>query len=323
MINENNYIINSKCICNKGLGWSKKIQIILEPCNHIFHNKCFSKQVTNSCPICGIMIEGINTKDGLINELTKKHKKKTYQKYVDMVSVSNFDDMGDEKRNLLNMIELICIIGKVPFASGFNDGHKVCVDLLSLLGTKLLVSGMENIPKKGGRIYIANHTSYLDMAILFYLFKSSFLASSVIKDTWIGNQLKKIVPLLIIERGKNINTVEKIKNHVQKYGSICLFPEGMITHPDTIIRFRTGAFNTGYPVCPVVIKYGKILYDTNITNFIKKLTTEPNIKINVYILPQVFPPFSDEKIEQVRNDMAKIGNMALSRVSNRDLKDKN
>ena len=73
-----------------------------------------------------------------------------------------------------------------------------------------------------------------------------------------------IVPLLIIKRGKNANTVKKMKNYVRKHGSICLFPEGIITHPDTIIQFRTGAFNIGEPILPVVIKYNPAIFDDDI-----------------------------------------------------------
>jgi 1-acyl-sn-glycerol-3-phosphate acyltransferase len=113
-----------------------------------------------------------------------------------------------------------------------------------------------------------------------------------------------------------------MKRYVKKHGSICLFPEGMISHPDTIIRFRTGAFYVGYPVQPIIIKYEPVIYDNDMDTMIKKLLSSDNLTITLHILPQQLPPFDDKKIEDIRELMGKTGNIALSRVSNKDMNDK-
>lgn len=238
-----------------------------------------------------------------------------------MVSMKNFDDLYSSRVNMFNMIDIFGIVSSFPFLSGIEDGRNGCGEVLNLMNSKIIAQGMKNIDEKNPRVYIANHTTYLDFLVIFYLLKCGFLASSVIGDTWVGQQAINIVPLLIIERGKDTNTVDKMKEYIKEKGSICIFPEGMITHPDTIIQFRTGAFYTGYPIYPVVIRYDPIIYDTDMNKLINKISSQPNITIYVDILPVENPPFNSNKIESIRMKMGKAGNLALSRVSNRDIKD--
>ena len=117
------------------------------------------------------------------------------------------------------------------------------------------------------------------------------------------------------------NTVEKIRNYVDKTGSICLFPEGMLTHPSTLTRFRTGAFHVGRPIYPIVLKYKNVISDMSAKDFILKISSSQNETIEMYILDPFYPPFDDEQIEKVRMAMGRVGGMFLSRVSNRDIKD--
>lgn len=319
MIN-NNKSLNAKCICGSVLIWKKYNHLMLEPCEHIIHQKCLIIQKNKTiCPICKKDITSYHTFDDLQNK--KNTSKDFYQKYVDMISMKNFDNLYDNNMDYFNMIDIIGLISRFPFLSGYKDGKDGCRDLLSLMNCKIITKGLNNINNNEPHIFIANHTSYLDFVVIFYLFKCGFLSSAIIRDMWVGKQVMNIVPLLIIERGKDNNTVEKMKQYVKENGSICLFPEGMITHPDTLIRFRTGAFHVGYPIYPVVINYDPVIYDTNMYNFVNKLSNARNFTVHVNILESEKPPFNDLMIEQIRHKMAKAGNLALSRVSNRDIKD--
>jgi 1-acyl-sn-glycerol-3-phosphate acyltransferase len=187
---------------------------------------------------------------------------------------------------------------------------------------EIKVRGLNKI-KPGPKVFIANHTSHLDFFTIFYVLGPGFLASSVVKDNIVSNQLTNILPLLIIDRGKKGgNTVDKMRKYVETHESICLFPEGMMTHPDTIIRFRTGAFNVGYPVYPVVLKYTNVVGDMSTPNFILKIASRQHEIIEMHILGPFLPPFDENKIELVRHAMANRGKMVLSRVSNRDIIEK-
>jgi len=320
-----NKSLNSKCICGSGLIWKKYKLMMLEPCEHIIHQKCL--KTLTKCPLCNVTIDSIESTADLHEKLKKTslrmqtYENKTYQKYIDMISMTNFDNLYSGKANMFNMIDIVGIISSFPFLSGYDDGINGCKEVLSLMNSKIIVKGMKNINQKQPRVYIANHTSYLDFIVILYLLKCGFLSSSQIRESWIGKQIMNVIPLLVIERGKDKNTVEKMKKYVEKYGSLCLFPEGMITHPDTLIRFRTGAFYIGYPVYPVILRYDPIVYDTDIKRMIEKVSSQPELTIYVDILEAELPPFNEHKIEQVRKKMGKVGNLALSRVSNRDIKD--
>ena len=43
--------------------------------------------------------------------------------------------------------------------------------------------------------------------------------------------------------------------------------------------------------------------------------------MEVHVLGPYYPPFNNTDIERIRLDMGKVGDMVLSRVSNRDIVD--
>lgn len=316
-------ILNAICYCKKSL-ISKPVELLMaQPCEHIFHKSCYLNDKLKTCPLCSADITHVFTSRQLKKYLKTHNDFSMYQKYADMVSMKNFDNFYNRPHGgkVMNVIDGVGIAAGFPFYSGVSDGMKICKDILCLMNSKLIVKGLKNIDTTKPRVYIANHTTYFDFVVIFYLLKCGFLSSATIKETWIGRQLMNIIKLLIIERGKSANTVDRMREYVKETGSICLFPEGMITHPDTIIRFRTGAFHIGYPIYPIVLRFDPIVYDNDIGKFMGKLITQPDLKIYVDILPVENPPFTPERIEEIRYSMAKTGNFAISRVSNKDVKD--
>lgn len=319
---EYNKKINCRCICGKGLNWINKKIIMLEPCEHIIHKECFNNQNNKDmCMICNSKIEKIYDEKTLYKN---KENQEIYQKYVDLISVKNFNYMTKVNKYKLveNIPKILSIFSKIPFSKGINDGKSLTHEIMNIGNVTLTVEGLENIPN-GPKVIIANHTSDFDFIPLFYIFQSGFLSSSILLQSQIGKMISNIIKTVIVDRGKkNNNTVIKMRKHVEKYGSICLFPEGLITHPDTIIRFRSGAFNIGYPISPVVLIYEPVVYDSDIGAYMQKLLSQEKFVVKMKILPPEFPPFTEQQIEKIRNKMAKAGNFAMSRVINKDIRDK-
>ena len=114
--------------------------------------------------------------------------------------------------------------------------------------------------------------------------------------------------------------VEKIKIYLEEMKRIVIYPEGTISNQDSLLRFRTGAFYTDAPVCPVIIKTDPFIYDDDFKKLLFKITTQSEIAVNIQINDFFYPPFDDNKIEKVRNYMCKIGKLDKSRVSNRTIK---
>ena len=308
--------LNIMCICGKLYNRVLKIIMIL-PCEHMFHEECLKKNKIEFCPICKIEIE---SKKSLLDDVKTKED---LQRYSDIISISNFCSLSSYK--IHNVIDNLFDIGKLfmtaPFCKGIKESRNVIKKFLSLNNTNVYVRGLDRINPKEKKVFICNHSSYLDFMIVLLFLDTYFLASDFINQSIITSSLSKIIPLLIIKRGTSNNTVEQMKQFVEKYGSICVFPEGMITHPDTIIKFRTGGFYVGEPIYPIILRYKQMKNDFNIGTFLAKSSSRYHTEIYMDIIGPYNPPFSKNDIEKIRQDMANVGNMLTSRVSSRDIID--
>jgi hypothetical protein len=63
------------------------------------------------------------------------------------------------------------------------------------------------------------------------------------------------------------------------------------------------------------------MMNNNTLVYLNNLINEDKITITFKILDMEYPPFNEEKIEQIRMKMAHSSNLVLSRVSNRDIVD--
>jgi len=316
-----NKLINAKCICKDSLTKNDINMIAILPCEHLIHFSCVKYIRNKKCPYCNIQISNLITFNEIKKEVVKKNKS-YYQLYIDMIAVHNIGNSGEIiYSNLIpRMPSFMKILTNFLYLKNEKEFDSFINDLFDLIKVQIYIKGKEKLNKQK-KVYIANHTSYIDPLIIYYLLRCSFLASPVLQSMWYCKHIPDIFPLLLIERGKDQNTVDKIKEFIDNKRSLCLFPEGMITHPKTMITFRSGAFHTGHPVQPIVINYKPGFYDGDYNNFLMKLISQDEIKIYINVLDTYYPPFDNNKIEQIRQDMANAGGYSLSRISNRDIKD--
>lgn len=314
-------VLNSLCYCGKGLPWTKDNIVMAYPCEHLYHEKCFNKLIMrNNIITCKLCDESINKKISMFDENIH------HQRFADILSMSYYDDMSNNTpgRFLDSIFDLATIFARLPFTTTKEEGKEICENLFSLNNLTLKVYGLEKTKLEKNKVYICNHVTHMELIIIYYLLGTGFLASSIVGQSAIVEQCRKVVPLLTFERGTNnkLNIVDEMRNFVDKKGSICLFPEGLMKHPDVLVRFRTGAFHIERPLYAVTIRHNNIICDGRINGFIYKLSAKKDINIEVHILGPYYPPFDNIKIEQIRSDMARHGNMVMSRVSNRDIQDK-
>ena len=313
-----NKSLNSICICKTGLPWKKDNVVMLYPCEHILHETCYKTLHNNICSIC-------NTPIKQIFRITDKDIH--HQRFADLLSVSYYSDMCTNKPDKFidSIFDTATVLARLPFTKGRQSGKDLCEQILSLNNTTIKVYGMNKLKLEKRKVFICNHVSLLDPCLIYYLFGTGFLSSAKPDEGYnFISQIKNFVPLLLISRGdktRKVNCVDEMKRYVDQNGSICVFPEGMLKHPDAIIRFRTGAFNTGHPLYPIVIRYNDVLGDGYIDQLIYKMGGKKDILIEVHVLGPYYPPFNENHIEQIRSDMARVGKMILSRVTSRDIKD--
>ena len=323
--------INAECFCEVGLPWMECETVMAYPCEHMFHSDCINglirnnssnssknSNVKNNCPMCGQPILR------LLNILDEDLDP---QRFADILSMTHYSDMSenDPVSFIDSIFDLTTLFVRLPFIDNIEDGRRLCERLFSMNNLTLKVYGQDKLKLEKNKVFIANHTTYYELVILYYLLNTGFLASAIANDSGIVKQSKNFIPLLTFNRGekkkKDFNIVDKMREFVDKNGSICLFPEGLMSHPDTLVRFRTGAFHIGRPVYAVVIRYPEIITDGYINKILYKLGAKKDITIEVHILGPYYPPFSPEDIQKIRSDMAYHGKMVMSRVSNRDIKD--
>src|SRR3990167_6977446 len=111
-------IINSTCICEKGLPWIRDKVLMLDPCEHLIHQKCFNKKKTNKCPFCDILIIRI------IHANDFKKDPSLYQKCIDIISMTNYDGMTRicTEQAIFNIPNLLGLIVQLPFTKGCKEG---------------------------------------------------------------------------------------------------------------------------------------------------------------------------------------------------------
>lgn len=310
-------VINSQCYCGIGLPWSNDSIVMAYPCEHMYHERCFNKIQNGVCKLCGAtIIKKLNMFDADLH----------HQRFADMLSVSYYDDMSCNTpgRFLDSVFDMASVFARMPFVTTRDEGRTICENIFSLNNLTMKVYGLEKIKLEKNKVYICNHVSHLELVVIFYLLGPGFLASSIAGQSKLFEQCKKVVPLLTFERGdknRKVDLVEEMRKFVDEKGSICLFPEGMMKHPDALVRFRTGAFHIGRPLYAVTIRHNDIVSDERINGFLYKIGAKKDINIEVHILGPYYPPFTPVAIEKIRGDMARYGNMVMSRVSNRDIVD--
>jgi len=117
-------------------------------------------------------------------------------------------------------------------------------------------------PPEGGYIYVANHRSYLDGAlVLKYVLASIVVKAEVGNWPFVGWAMKLTYTVLIKREDQTSrkSTREQILRLMQHGYSVVIYPEGTTFEGPGILSFRPGPFqiaeNGQFPMVPVAIEY--------------------------------------------------------------------
>lgn len=315
--------VNCFCLCNVQLKVTYNELYVVVPCGHMLHRDCVNKYVkTDDCPYCHKNIDQLLSYTQIKRLKNRYPDSVYYQHYVDMSSLSNMMDRGetDYVNLMLRLPDIVSCVHDFFDIDNKEDCYKLSAKIRQV-GNISIVMEDEHKLVDTHKVIISNHFNYMDWFVVFELFKCGFIVSDYMKTIWAGDKILSNLPMVVINRdGKGHNTVETIKKYLTKHKSVCIYPEGISSNPKTLIKFRTGAFNTGYPVQPVVVKFDPNFNSDNVTTNLMKTFTQDKVVITVKVLDMEYPPFTPEKIEQIRHKMAKAGDFALSNVSSRDVR---
>ena len=311
--------INCACpYCQETFTYTTKPIAVIIPCGHLVHNQCLKNHMLfQKCQICKSKFSKILTSDQISKMKSIKNILSYKQNLIDIISVTI---AHDDEPNYFKLAGNLFPILDTMSSFAFNEiDDKNLDNFLACCNIKIFYTGLNNLVDTN-KVFVCNHHSSLDPIIIFRMFKTGFVANASAKKGFVS-KFSKMIPNLYVDRQKKNNkTTDKIKKHVSEHGSICIFPEGIISNHNTIFKFRTGAFHTGHPVQPVVIRYSSDISSTTISTLLLRAMEGNMLNVYIDILPLEFGPFDDIKIEDVRTKMATVGNFLMSRVSNNDIK---
>jgi 1-acyl-sn-glycerol-3-phosphate acyltransferase len=336
--NKKDIIVNYTCYCGNYFYNNEEI-LYMYHCCHIIHKSCFNIKLLKNiikCPLCNNNVKRVLTeKKILLND-------KYIQEKIDLKSI-RFP--SDSKINYMllptSIIKFNLILTKLINSSVLYNSvlTKNLVDIADIVlksyNFKLnIIDNTNNNPIKiidnkitwlnnedqDKLIFISNHSHDADIIILFYLLQCGLVASDNMNSSYIGKLISHKCNFLVCKDRIDIDIITQIKEYLDKMKKIIIFPEGIISSNETIIRFRNEAFQLNTPICPIVIKWKDYVYDDDITQYIFKSITQNEINVDIYVNDIFYPPFDQEKIDSIRDYMAQIGNLEKSRIFNRSMK---
>lgn len=135
---------------------------------------------------------------------------------------------------------------------------------LRLSGVRVRVRGLENLDPRRSYVFIANHRSFLDTAMLFYHLRRriGILAKKELLKVPILGYGMGFVNILAIDRTNResaLRTTQAATDRLRAGVSFGVFAEGTRARPGQLLPFKKGGFymavEAGVPVVPVAFKY--------------------------------------------------------------------
>jgi len=159
---------------------------------------------------------------------------------------------------------LFLVAAIAPGRTTWRVGQSFSRLFLRLCAIPLAVRGLENLPPRGPYVVAANHTSYLDGAVLLAILpweKSAFVAKSELRDSFITRVFLGGLGAQFVERfdvQKSAEHADELAGAAREGTTLIVFPEGTLLRHTGLLPFRTGAFQTAaqaqIPVVPVALR---------------------------------------------------------------------
>lgn len=201
--------------------------------------------------------------------------------------------------------------------------------LITRISYRLTVFGLNNIPDKGGVILVPNHVTYIDGLLIWAACRKrniSFMIYHKMYNLKLFSWLFKILQYIPVYDGKRVKeSLDVAKQHLQKGGTICIFPEGELTRTGSMLPFRRGVerliegvSSKNVPIIPVYIDqvWGSIFsYERG--KFFFKIPHEVPSKISITFGSPLSPGATSQEI---RKAVTELGyNSIQQRKSKRDI----
>ncbi|MBI4775792.1 MAG: 1-acyl-sn-glycerol-3-phosphate acyltransferase [Deltaproteobacteria bacterium] len=184
--------------------------------------------------------------------------------------------------------------------------------ILVLCGLSVRVVGAEHLFKREAYVFVANHASMLDIAILLGYLPSPFLwlaKKELFRLPMFGAGIRYIGSIPI-DRGHPraaIKSMRTAANRVKGGASIVVFPEGTRSRDGRMKPFKAGAFHlakqSGRPMVPVALLGAR-----------RALPAESLRIRRVPLVLVITPPIPTAGVEIDKNELARMAFERIQRV---------
>lgn len=136
------------------------------------------------------------------------------------------------------------------------------VALFMLLGLRITVRGVENVPRHGPAVLAINHTSYLDFALVGHAVARRsrlvrFMAKAATFDSHLTGPAMRTMRHIPVDRSRGAAAYRRATRKLTDGEVVGLFPEATISRSWTLKPFKLGAaalcVDVGVPLLPVVV----------------------------------------------------------------------
>lgn len=133
----------------------------------------------------------------------------------------------------------------------------------NVTGTKVVVNGMENLPKESAVVFIANHQGYMDIPAIYASIPKfiSFVSKKEIGSIPLIGDWMRFLHCTLMDRKSPRSAIKAIHDaadNVKKGYSQVIFPEGTRSKGGLHREFKAGSFKLAFlsesPIVPLTIQ---------------------------------------------------------------------
>jgi 1-acyl-sn-glycerol-3-phosphate acyltransferase len=162
-----------------------------------------------------------------------------------------------------------------------------------------LVVVREGEPPPGGRLFVANHRSYVDIPLMLAHVPAVFLAKSEIADWPLFGRLARRATTVFVVREdaeSRRRSLVELAERLDAGLTLTVFPEGTTSHGPGLQAFRAGSFRLaaerGLGVVPVAIAYRDrrdawVGDDEFLRHFLERFA-EPRMEVTIAFGPTLY-----------------------------------
>lgn len=180
-----------------------------------------------------------------------------------------------------------------------------------LLRHNIVVTGEENIPKKGGALMCINHTGYVDfyfsgIPLLRAKRNPRYMAKQEIFENPVAGPIMRALGHIPVDRIAGRESMDTAIDMLKKGEMVAIFPEGTMSNSYEIKDMKTGAVRmaqgAGVKIYPVIVWGSHRVYRRNI---------KPNLERGIPIMVHFCEPMDvsdgdpEELTQQLRATMQK------------------